>query len=100
MDILAKCGANDRVDPNECRTMLENSGVIRAFGLHATAVDAVANLLGMKASLLQEMSSNEQVLAESGARPRIIGRVDYTKHPLFAGLADENPRCKHAYERV
>ncbi|MDX2016538.1 MAG: type IV secretory system conjugative DNA transfer family protein [Planctomycetota bacterium] len=77
--------------PNEWRTIIENSD-IQAFGLHATAVEAMANLIGIPASTLRGLAPDQQVLARADRPPEIVGRLNYMTHRLFHGLADENPR--------
>lgn len=81
--------------PAEWRTIVENCGVIQAFSLHATAIDAFATLLGVAPSLLRSMSKDEQLVAIADSAPEVLERIDYRIHPTLRYMADANPR----YER-
>lgn len=90
--IWQSLGQLEATYPKDWRVIVENCAVMQAFGLHSTAVVAVANLLGVSAETLRHMRPNEQMVARGHEPPEILRRVDYRTHRLFRGLFDENPR--------
>lgn len=84
--------------PAEWRTIVENCGVIQAFSLHATAIDALATLLGVVPTLLRSMSKEEQLVAVADRAPEVFERIDYRTHPAFRNLVDPNPRYSNRQE--
>jgi type IV secretion system protein VirD4 len=79
------------VFPTEWRTIVENAN-IQCFGLHTTAVDPMAQLLGVSPQVLRGLRPNEQLVTRAGREPEVLGRIDYRTDPVLAALADPNPR--------
>jgi type IV secretion system protein VirD4 len=79
--------------PTDWRTIVENCGVIQAFGLHTTAVGPVSELLGVPPEVLRRLGSNEQLVARAGAAPEVLTRIDYRTDAMFRKcLVSPNPR--------
>jgi type IV secretion system protein VirD4 len=93
--IWQSLGQLETAYPKDWRVIVENCGVVQAFGLHSTAVGAVANLLGVSPETLRRMRPNEQIVTRGLEPPEVLSRVDYRTHRLFRGLYDANPRYAH-----
>jgi type IV secretion system protein VirD4 len=84
--------------PVQYRTIIENCAVLQTFGLHSTAVNPLASLIGISPMMLRSLSTDEQVAATSSREPEVVKRVDYRTHPLLRELADPNPRYRQPIE--
>jgi type IV secretion system protein VirD4 len=78
--------------PKDHKEIIENCRLIQAYGLHATAVRDVADLLHVSPQVLRSLGTREQVAAVADQEPRVISRIDYRTDPLFRGRFDPNPR--------
>ena len=74
-------------------TMINNCGVLQAFGIHRmSAAQPLTRLIGKyKASDLQGMDRTQQVLSKSPGKPRICRLMKYYEDPVFFGCYDDNP---------
>jgi type IV secretion system protein VirD4 len=79
--------------PLDWETILNNSGVIQAFGIpNGLAAKTIGELMDMHVSDLLAMGRDQQALLIPGQRPQITRRVDYLVDACFKGMFDPNPR--------
>jgi type IV secretion system protein VirD4 len=79
--------------PLDWETILNNSGVIQAFGLsNGRMARSCAEVLGVEAEELLALEPGAQVLLRPGHGPLTCRRLDYLRDPLFRGRFDRNPR--------
>jgi len=78
--------------PSSWKTILNNSGVIQAFGFHnRDLAEQWSNYFDSSPSQLRELSTREQVLMIPGAGESRCLKLDYLEDEAFAGLFDSNP---------
>jgi type IV secretion system protein VirD4 len=79
--------------PDDWETVLNNSGVIQAFGLtNGWAARTAAEVLGVPVPHLLRLGADEQLVSRPGRGTELARRVDYLTDDLFAGRFDLNPR--------
>jgi type IV secretion system protein VirD4 len=87
--------------PTDWETILNNSSVVQAFGFtNAWMAKSSADVLGMPADELLEMTCDEQVLLRPGKRAEKTRRVNYLTDAIFKGQFDPNPRYARSGSRT
>lgn len=75
--------------PTEWGTLVSNSSVIQAFGrLNTVLSNQLVPILGVAASDLGDIASNEQVVSIDGSVPFRAKQIDYEHHARFQNLFD------------
>ena len=78
--------------PQDWATILNNSAALLAFGFgHYGAAKEYAEVLGIEPRELAGLKNDEAVLAMRGEGTRKVGRLNYLKDELFAGMFDPDP---------
>ena len=76
--------------PASWPTMVNSCGVVQLFGIKDySASSEAAALLGIEASDVRSLGSDEQIVCRDGV-PYRTKKLDYLVDPMFAGLADDN----------
>ena len=79
--------------PQDWETILNNSGVIQAFGAgNGWMAKVCADVLGVHVDELLRLKRDSQILLRPGHGPLTCRRVDYLTDSLFRGRFDVNPR--------
>lgn len=78
--------------PSAWKTILNNSGVVQAFGFHnRDLAEQWSGYFDSTPDELRRLSRTEQVLMIPGEGEYRGQRLDYLFDPIFAGLFDDNP---------
>lgn len=78
--------------PDSWKTILNNCGVIQAFGFNNRDMATQwADYFDHGSGQLRSMSSDQQVLSIQGQGETICQRLNYLSDPKFAGMFDANP---------
>jgi type IV secretion system protein VirD4 len=82
-----------RCYPDDWQTIVNNSGVLQAFGItNQNMAREWSDLLGVPQQLLGQLARADEVVLRQGQGSLVCRRPDYLKDERFAGLFDANPR--------
>lgn len=79
--------------PHDWETIVNNCGVIQAFGVNTPlAARGLSELLDIAPKYLHRLGRDDQALAIQGRGTTTSRKLDYLRDPVFAGLYDADPR--------
>jgi type IV secretion system protein VirD4 len=82
--------------PQSSESILNNCSVVQLFGLRNNRVaKEFGEIMGVDASHLRELATDEQALMISNEGPLLARKLDYLNDRQFEGLFDENPQYKY-----
>jgi type IV secretion system protein VirD4 len=83
--------------PADYQTILDNCGLVAAFGQNRPAMaEALADLFGdLSASALLQMPADQLAINRAGQRTVVARKLDYLEDRCFAGRFDANPFYEH-----
>jgi type IV secretion system protein VirD4 len=97
MAVLQSLGQLKSLWPADHQTVLDNCGLVAAFGQNRPAMaEALADLFGdLPANALLQMPPHQLAISRAGQRTFVARKLDYLTDRCFEGRFDANPFYEH-----